>query len=157
MRDFTLVALHTTPSQTVSELRSLAQVLQHVRGEWDTDNIIILGDLNADCSYLPQKDRPSIQLRHDPDLWWPIGDDVDTTVNSNTDCAYDRCVFVCVCVYVCVCVCVCVCVSFTVLLMWRIATQVLRGFCHFYFNPILTTQEIHGLCLLLLKYLQGVH
>ncbi|KAL8596862.1 hypothetical protein ACOMHN_060670 [Nucella lapillus] len=88
--DFTLVALHTMPTQTVKELQALSQVVQHVRRTWRTDNIMVLGDLNADCKYVAKKYWQDIQIRHDSSFWWPIDNDVDTTVNSNTNCAYDR-------------------------------------------------------------------
>lgn len=100
MSDFTLVALHTTPKQTVQELEALIQVVEDIHKMWGTPNILILGDLNADCNYVPKKAWPRIRLRHDSHFWWPIGDDVDTTVNSNTNCAYDRCVLGCMCVCV---------------------------------------------------------
>lgn len=51
--------------------------------------MILLGDLNADCSYLKETDPISLK---DPAYIWLIGDDADTTV-SQTDCAYDR--FIC--------------------------------------------------------------
>ncbi|XP_076448003.1 deoxyribonuclease-1-like isoform X2 [Babylonia areolata] len=88
--DFSLVALHTMPTQTVEELKALPQVVQHVKDVWDTDNVLVLGDLNADCRYVPKRDWPHIAIRHDDDFWWAIGDDEDTTVSNNTDCAYDR-------------------------------------------------------------------
>jgi hypothetical protein len=50
---------------------------------------MILGDLNADCSYVPQSQWPNISLRTREEFIWWIGDSVDTTVKS-TDCAYDR-------------------------------------------------------------------
>lgn len=56
----------------------------------DLQNIIILGDLNADCDYLRKKDLPNITLLNDPKkytLLIPTG--VDTTV-GNTKCTYDR-------------------------------------------------------------------
>ena len=59
----------------------------------NTNNILILGDLNADCSYLPQSKMSQVILRNDSRFHWLIADDVDTTV-SNTDCAYDRSIFV---------------------------------------------------------------
>jgi hypothetical protein len=44
-------------------------------------NILILGDLNADCTYTPE---PVFQEWH-----WIIKDNEDTTA-TNSDCAYDR-------------------------------------------------------------------
>jgi len=58
---------------------------------WNTDNILIMGDMNVDCKYASGRARESLTLRTDPRFTWLIEDDVDTTTTS-TDCAYDRCV-----------------------------------------------------------------
>ena len=51
---------------------------------------MILGDLNADCSYMPQYKWKKIALRtNSQDYAWLIGDGVDTTI-KDTHCAYDR-------------------------------------------------------------------
>ena len=54
---------------------------------------MMMGDLNADCGYVPQYRWAEIALKSDPSCHWLIGDEADTTV-SNTHCAYDRYVFV---------------------------------------------------------------
>ncbi len=41
-----------------------------------------MGDLNADCSYVPKSNWSYIALRSDSRFFWLIGDDVDTTVAS---------------------------------------------------------------------------
>lgn len=53
-------------------------------------NVIILGDLNADCSYVTIKGWRAVRLRSDPKFRWLIGDEQDTTVREKTHCAYDR-------------------------------------------------------------------
>lgn len=50
----------------------------------------MLGDFNADCSYIRPNDWSQIALRSDESFLWLIDDHVDTTVSINTDCAYDR-------------------------------------------------------------------
>ena len=55
----------------------------------NTDNILILGDLNADCSYITDSEKENLLLRVNEQYEWFIDDSVDTTI-SNTDCAYDR-------------------------------------------------------------------
>lgn len=86
--DFTLLTAHTSPGINVQELEGLEYFYRQAleRGEPD---VIILGDLNADCSYLDEKDK--IQLRG-PQYNWPVHDAADTTVGKS-DCAYDRFVF----------------------------------------------------------------
>lgn len=51
---------------------------------------MILGDLNADCSYVTIKGWRAVRLRSDPSFRWLIGDEQDTTVRERTHCAYDR-------------------------------------------------------------------
>ncbi|EUB55271.1 Deoxyribonuclease-1-like protein [Echinococcus granulosus] len=58
-----------------------------------TENLVILGDMNADCSYLTKKGRDNLRLRRDSRYKWRITDDMDTTV-SVQKCAYDRLVAV---------------------------------------------------------------
>ncbi|CAB1315688.1 unnamed protein product [Coregonus sp. 'balchen'] len=53
-------------------------------------NVIIMGDFNADCGYVPKKQWSSIRLRSDSSFLWLTGDTIDTTVKESTDCAYDR-------------------------------------------------------------------
>lgn len=56
-------------------------------------NILIAGDLNADCSYLSRSKMSTLSIRQDSAYTWLINDSQDTTVGS-TDCAYDRCAMI---------------------------------------------------------------
>jgi len=70
--------IHIKPDDAKAEMRSLELAM------FDRDNTILLGDLNADCSYY------NTDQETDFDDWhWIIKDNEDTTV-GNTDCAYDR-------------------------------------------------------------------
>lgn len=53
-------------------------------------NVMILGDLNAGCSYVTIKGWRAMRLKSDPKFHWLIGDEQDTTVREKTHCAYDR-------------------------------------------------------------------
>lgn len=53
-------------------------------------NVVILGDLNAGCSYITARGWRALRLRTDPKFHWLIGDEEDTTVREKTQCAYDR-------------------------------------------------------------------
>ncbi|KAK7101687.1 deoxyribonuclease-1-like [Littorina saxatilis] len=86
--DFTLVGLHSKPLSAVQELQALPQVYNSVSKDWNTTNIVILGDLNADCHYVSKNKWKVIPIRNDKRFWWPIVEGEDTTVESN--CAYDR-------------------------------------------------------------------
>lgn len=86
--DFVLLTVHTSPTANLDELEGLEYFYWQTEAEGEPD-VILLRDLNADCSYLKESDP--IALRN-PAYDWLIGDDVDTTVGQ-TDCAYDR--FIC--------------------------------------------------------------
>lgn len=80
IEDYKLTAynLHTKPEDTAKEIDNLEKVVEN------QGNVIVLGDLNADCSYYNASDA------NDFDSWhWIINDDEDTT-SSPTNCAYDR-------------------------------------------------------------------
>lgn len=71
--------LHTDPDKATEEIKNLADVAEKEDG-----NVIITGDLNADCSYY------SRMLNKDLPTWfWATTDEFDTT-STNTDCTYDR-------------------------------------------------------------------
>ncbi|NWI63609.1 DNSL3 Deoxyribonuclease, partial [Todus mexicanus] len=53
-------------------------------------NFIFMGDFNAGCSYVPQKQWKNIRLRTYSQFIWLIGDKNDTTVKTSTSCPYDR-------------------------------------------------------------------
>uniref|UniRef100_A0A8C3HCB2 Deoxyribonuclease n=1 Tax=Chrysemys picta bellii TaxID=8478 RepID=A0A8C3HCB2_CHRPI len=85
VQEFVLVPLHTPPSEAVAEIDALYDVYLDVIDKWGTDNILFLGDFNADCSYVGPQDWPSIRLRTSDAFQWLIPDSADTTV-SYTDC-----------------------------------------------------------------------
>lgn len=76
---FSLVTIHTKPGDVVNELAELDYLFAH------KEKTIIIGDLNADCSYYQTGDDFI-------DWMWIIRDDADSTVRKS-DCAYDRILF----------------------------------------------------------------
>ncbi|NWZ18517.1 DNAS1 protein, partial [Asarcornis scutulata] len=89
LAEFVAVPLHAEPSSAAAEIDALADVYTDVINKWATDNVLFLGDFNADCSYVTEAQWPSIRLRNLQACEWLIPDSADTTVGS-TDCAYDR-------------------------------------------------------------------
>ncbi|MDH5589087.1 MAG: endonuclease/exonuclease/phosphatase family protein [Gemmatimonadota bacterium] len=85
--DFQLVVIHVKPDSAYQELRALeglvADLMAANPGERD---VIVLGDLNADCRYLDE-DRPDLPLSGER-FHWVIGNDQVTTTAS--ECTYDR-------------------------------------------------------------------
>ncbi|KAF6717452.1 Deoxyribonuclease-1 [Oryzias melastigma] len=89
VKDLALVLVHTMPGDAEKELDELFDVVTNVSSEWNTDNIMILGDFNADGRYLSKKKKAKIRI-HQPPFYWLIDDDVDTTTSTSNDNAYDR-------------------------------------------------------------------
>ncbi|KAL9950212.1 hypothetical protein ACROYT_G042687 [Oculina patagonica] len=89
LTDFVLVAIHTSPSKANQEIHELAAVYDDVTKKLAITNVIILGDLNAACSYMSDSDWKTNRLANDNRFHWLISDCVDTTVTGG-HCAYDR-------------------------------------------------------------------
>ncbi|XP_072237622.1 deoxyribonuclease 1 like 4, tandem duplicate 1 [Leuresthes tenuis] len=90
LKDLVMIPVHTKPEDSEKELDELYDVFLHVKKKWRTDNVMILGDFNADGSYVSQRDMKNIRIRSDKNFHWLIGDDVDTTANTGNDHTYDR-------------------------------------------------------------------
>lgn len=90
IKEFVLIPQHTTPTNTTKELDALYDVLQDVKKMFNTENVMLLGDFNADCGYLAKKNRKFVRLITDKNLIWLIPEKTDTTVRESTSCTYDR-------------------------------------------------------------------
>ena len=88
IKRFSLSGLHADPDEAAEEIAALEQVIGDVKVHFEDENVMVLGDLNADCNYFNSKDKEESPLRA-PDYYWLIDDEADTTVSA-TDCAYDR-------------------------------------------------------------------
>ncbi|KAM6976973.1 deoxyribonuclease-1-like 1 [Aplochiton taeniatus] len=90
VKEFVLVPQHTTPANATKEIDALYDVFLDIKSRWKTENVMFLGDFNADCGYVAKKNRKHVRLISDPTFVWLIGDETDTTVRESTNCAYDR-------------------------------------------------------------------
>ncbi|XP_042560540.1 deoxyribonuclease 1 like 4, tandem duplicate 2 [Clupea harengus] len=90
LKDFVLIPVHTKPDDSEKELDELYDVFQEVKRRWKTDDIMILGDFNADGAYVSKRKMKRIRIRSDTDFHWLIGDDIDTTARTSNDHTYDR-------------------------------------------------------------------
>ncbi|XP_039222023.1 deoxyribonuclease-1-like 1 [Crotalus tigris] len=88
--ELVLIPQHTMPSKAEAEIDALYDVFLNVQERWATEDMIFLGDFNADCGYVAKKRWKDIRLRQKPGFHWLIGDQADTTVREKTHCAYDR-------------------------------------------------------------------
>uniref|UniRef100_A0A8C6ZGU6 Deoxyribonuclease n=1 Tax=Nothoprocta perdicaria TaxID=30464 RepID=A0A8C6ZGU6_NOTPE len=89
LEEFVLVPLHADPNNAVAEIDALYDVYMDIVSKWATNDILLLGDFNAGCSYVPPSAWPAIRLRSLEGCRWLIPDSADTTVTL-TACAYDR-------------------------------------------------------------------
>jgi exonuclease III len=88
---FTLVTAHTKPDNNKKELEALEKYYRSIQNlDSDQKDVILLGDLNADCTYMPKNDVIALKKSK---YTWVIDDDADTTIRNSTDCAYDRIIF----------------------------------------------------------------
>lgn len=55
---------------------------------------MILGDFNADGSYVTNEEMKRIRIYTNKKFHWLIGDDVDTTAKTSNDHTYDRSVYI---------------------------------------------------------------
>ncbi|XP_025021233.1 deoxyribonuclease gamma-like [Python bivittatus] len=88
--DFVLLLHHTCPREAVHELDLLFEVCMELIQWWKTENVMVLGDLNAAGAYIPTSAWTRIRLRNHPAFHWLISDKEDTTVSHRTCCSYDR-------------------------------------------------------------------
>lgn len=85
---FVLIGIHVKPGDAIAELNNLGDVYRSVTSSFPSDDWIILGDLNADCSYVSNSAFRNLDLST-AGFTWEISKDADTTVTS-TNCAYDN-------------------------------------------------------------------
>ncbi|XP_069726645.1 deoxyribonuclease-1-like [Phaenicophaeus curvirostris] len=90
VKEFVMVPLHSKPDNAVEEIDKLYDVYNNISTAWKNDNIILLGDFNAGCSYVNESDWSKIRLRTQAPCDWLIKDDDDTTVTAGRHCPYDR-------------------------------------------------------------------
>ncbi len=86
---FSVIALHADPEAVVLELNRLIPVYEDAVLSSGDEDAMILGDFNADCGYLADRDEQYVKLLSDERFRWLIDGDADTTVGAS-DCAYDR-------------------------------------------------------------------
>ena len=84
--DFTLVGIHSKPDDAVNEIGSLTLVFDAIKAGQNDQDIIALGDFNADGTYYDEDDDS--QPLRDSIYHWMVSNDVDTM--TKTDWTYDR-------------------------------------------------------------------
>lgn len=86
---FVLVTVHTKPTEAVSEIKALHDVIERAKLTYvGEDDFVALGDFNAGCSYSSPDDFDNHPIENN--YTWIVPDDADTNYSTNTACAYDR-------------------------------------------------------------------
>ncbi len=87
---FVLATIHTAPDQALHEIGKLHDVVQWARQYFTgEEEVIVLGDFNASCSYATPEELNQLLFRGD-DYTWIIPDTAKTNLAIRTNCAYDR-------------------------------------------------------------------
>lgn len=82
-----IVNNHIKPDDAKKEIDSLQSVITDVRKHYNyNNNILLVGDFNADCDYFKEDDSTYIK---NSEFVWLIPNSADTTT-KDTDCTYDR-------------------------------------------------------------------
>jgi endonuclease/exonuclease/phosphatase family metal-dependent hydrolase len=85
--DFVLITIHTDPDTANQEINDLPKVVEDAKSRYKGEgDFIVMGDLNADCTYFKESDPSPLRSS---DYYWIINNSFDTTTKS-TDCTYDR-------------------------------------------------------------------
>ncbi|KAJ8034036.1 Deoxyribonuclease-1-like 2 [Holothuria leucospilota] len=92
-KEFVASGLHAKADHAVTEIDRMTEVYSFIETTLGTSNVVLMGDFNADCSYVGSGDWSSIRLWTDSRFNWLIDNYADTTVSNITNCAYDRSVY----------------------------------------------------------------
>ncbi len=84
--DFIIINIHADPDEATSEIKSLPLVVNDAKSHFSENDVIVLGDLNADCSYYNEDSSHTLT---GSDYKWLISNDMVTNM-ANTPCTYDR-------------------------------------------------------------------
>ena len=87
---FVLITLHIDPDDVLNETEALVNVFEWAKFQYPgEDDFILLGDLNADCSYARSSELDELAIRNG-DYQWIIPDGTNTNTAESSSCAYDR-------------------------------------------------------------------
>lgn len=100
LQEFVLSAIHVKPrkGETEKEIGQLEEVHRTLKAKWKTDNIIIMGNMNAGVRFISKESLSNLTITKVPFLWLPK--DTDTVIKSycyrkagktkQARCPYDR-------------------------------------------------------------------
>lgn len=80
------IGVHLKPENVYEEFRALRTVVDQLKDK--RSSVILLGDFNADCSYLNNAKKKEVRNNYFKDFQWLIDDRTET--NLLQSCSYDR-------------------------------------------------------------------
>ena len=86
--DFVLGVIHTKPAAAEEEISALIDVFNWSSEYFSDQDVMIVGDYNADCSYFDEEDIVELDIGSSEFLW-AIPNEADTNLASS-NCTYDR-------------------------------------------------------------------
>ena len=86
--DFVLGVIHTKPAAAEEEIAALIDVFNWSAEYFVDQDVMIVGDYNADCSYFDEDDISELDIGSEEFLW-AIPNEADTNLASS-NCTYDR-------------------------------------------------------------------
>ena len=87
---FVLITLHVKPDDALNETKALVNVFEWAKFQYPAEeDFILLGDLNADCSYARSSELDELAIRNGS-YQWIIPDGTNTNTAESSSCAYDR-------------------------------------------------------------------
>lgn len=87
--EFFTIGLHSKPEDVFNEMQALYNVYYYAEDYFRNNKSILMGDFNADCTYLNNTQYNNLSMRNDSQFTWHISKGTDTTSGA-TVCAYDR-------------------------------------------------------------------
>lgn len=88
--EFFVLGIHTKPEDAQNELEALEGVFNQTATEFGTDNSILMGDFNSDCSYLSDPEWAALSFNNDSFFTSWFDKSGDSTVAPTTVCQYDQ-------------------------------------------------------------------
>ena len=86
---FSNISIHTHPNDSENEIDDLQKVYTHHKKKSGNSNILLMGNMYADCDNVKDNIKNQLSLFKDTRFYWFINDDQDTST-LDTHCAYDR-------------------------------------------------------------------
>ncbi|XP_010788302.1 deoxyribonuclease-1-like [Notothenia coriiceps] len=91
VKEFVLIPIHTKSGSAVKEIDALVDVVKKAKLKWTNNNIMVLGDFNADGKHVKAGDLNKIRLLDNNKYFhWLIANGVDTTLEEKSSNTYDR-------------------------------------------------------------------